>query len=276
MCQSLDATGAVVRQYYPEGELIAASNTAFYYGPDQLGTARNVYAASPLFQVAQAYDYDPYGNPIAAPATGPFPDFGYAGMYQHGPSGLSLTHYRAYHPASARWLARDPLGEGTDPALNLYRYVRGNPISLTDRQGLVPDPPRSFFFPPAPDPGAPPDPGAGAPPSIFAPPPAGASDDGSGGSGSPDCTNGGPAPAMGGSPDASFQLAQATFGHGILHGGDPGLNDAITRALPPTLPLGVFGKGVIFYPIGSRTNFTTTDWEMGSTSGLLGHCLNED
>ncbi len=44
LCQSLDANGAVVRQYYPEGELIAASNTAFYYGPDQLGTPRDVYA----------------------------------------------------------------------------------------------------------------------------------------------------------------------------------------------------------------------------------------
>ena len=73
LCRSLDANGAVVRQYYPEGELIAASNTAFYYGPDQLGTARRL-RGEPLFQVAQAYDYDPYGNPIAAPATGPFPD----------------------------------------------------------------------------------------------------------------------------------------------------------------------------------------------------------
>ncbi len=182
-----------------------------------------------MFQVAQAYDYDPYGNPIAAPATGPYPDFGYAGMYQHGPSGLSLTHYRAYHPASARWLARDPLGEGTDPAFNLYRYVRGNPISLTDRQGLVPDSPLSFFFPPAPDPGAPPDagdPGSGAPPTVLAPPPYGSPDDGLGGSGSPDCTNGAaPPPISGdhGSAGTSGPIQIADIGSDLeaLGGGVP-------------------------------------------------------
>ncbi|MGH8504700.1 MAG: hypothetical protein ACRETM_01900 [Stenotrophobium sp.] len=33
-------------------------------------------------------------------------------------------------------MTRDPLGKGSDPVANFYRYVRGNPISLTDPSGL--------------------------------------------------------------------------------------------------------------------------------------------
>ena len=49
------------------------------------------------------------------------------------------------------------------------------------------------------------------------------------------------------SPRPKFQLAQATFGHGSRHADVPGLEDAISAALPVSLPFGVFGKGAIFY-----------------------------
>ena len=39
-----------------------------------------MFATSPVFSLTQTYDYDPYGNPTATPASGPVTDFRYAGM----------------------------------------------------------------------------------------------------------------------------------------------------------------------------------------------------
>jgi RHS repeat-associated protein len=85
--------------------------------------------------MVQTYDYDPYGNPTQAPATGPVTDFRYAGMFYHADSGLYLTKYRAYDPRTGRWLSRDPLQEIA--GINLYQYVVDNPVRNTDPLGLV-------------------------------------------------------------------------------------------------------------------------------------------
>ncbi|GHU24262.1 hypothetical protein AGMMS50243_27130 [Betaproteobacteria bacterium] len=81
------------------------------------------------------YDYDPYGSLINNPTSAP--EFGYAGMQYHQPSGLYLTKYRAYDPRTGRWLSRDPIGEAG--GLNLYGYVGGNPVSFVDPLGLAKD-----------------------------------------------------------------------------------------------------------------------------------------
>jgi uncharacterized protein RhaS with RHS repeats len=41
--------------------------------------------------------------------------------------------FRAYDPAHARWLNRDPIGEAG--GVNLYAYVEGNPIAYRDPKG---------------------------------------------------------------------------------------------------------------------------------------------
>jgi RHS repeat-associated protein len=134
ICQSRNGPSAVNRLYYPDGETIPASRALFYYGPDQLGSVRDVFAKSPVFSMVQAYDYDPYGNPTKAPPSGPFTDFRYAGMFYHADSGLYLTQFRAYDPRTARWLSRDPLGERDGETL--YTYVGGNPTGNVDPTGL--------------------------------------------------------------------------------------------------------------------------------------------
>ena len=112
ICQARNASNATTREYYAEGELVPGSPAQpYYYGPDQIGSVRRVFASAGS---APAYGYDPYGN--ALQTTAPLTDFGYAGMFYNADSGLYLTQYRAYDPVSGRWLSRDPLGEVSDIA----------------------------------------------------------------------------------------------------------------------------------------------------------------
>jgi RHS repeat-associated protein len=132
LCQARNASNAPIRGYYAEGEFVPGSPAqSDYYGRDQIGSVRRVFASA---SSAPAYGYDPYG--VALQTTAPLTDFGYAGMFANADSGLNLTKYRAYDPMAGRWLTRDPIGESTDHAANLYAYALGQPISTIDMLGL--------------------------------------------------------------------------------------------------------------------------------------------
>jgi RHS repeat-associated protein len=133
ICQARDASNTPMRSYYAEGEYMPGTPASLYYGIDQIGSVRRVFASTTS---APAYGYDPYGLPLQV--TAPITDFVYGGMFHNADNGLYLANYRAYDPVAGRWLSRDPLGESTDPGLNLYAYVRGNPASLADPGGLFP------------------------------------------------------------------------------------------------------------------------------------------
>ena len=62
-------------------------------------------------------------------------DFGYAGLFHHGPSGLDLATYRTYDSAQGRWISRDPLGEGVDTTC--IGTVATITIGCFDPEGLV-------------------------------------------------------------------------------------------------------------------------------------------
>jgi RHS repeat-associated protein len=79
------------------------------------------------------YDYDPYGR-ITKVSGDLEADFGFTGFYRHQASGLNLTLYRAYDANLGRWPNRDPIGE--NGGINLYGYVRNNPIGYIDPYGL--------------------------------------------------------------------------------------------------------------------------------------------
>jgi RHS repeat-associated protein len=63
--------------------------------------------------VQSEFGYDAYGRPTKIAGAGPVPDFGYAGMYVHQPSGLNLAEHRVYSPSLGRWLSRDPIQDPT-------------------------------------------------------------------------------------------------------------------------------------------------------------------
>jgi RHS repeat-associated protein len=79
------------------------------------------------------YDYDAWGQ--RTKLSGDLDaDFGFTGHLHHKPTGLILTHYRAYDPRLGRWLSRDPIAE--NGGINLYGYVENNPIRFWDPFGL--------------------------------------------------------------------------------------------------------------------------------------------
>ncbi|MDQ0564128.1 RHS repeat-associated protein [Rhizobium mesoamericanum] len=141
ICQARNAAGSPQRSYFDEGEFVSGSpNQPFYYGVDQIGSVRRVFASATS---APAYDYDPFGVPLQA--TAPMTEFGFAGMMNSADSGLGLTWYRAYDPVVGRWLSRDPLGDDAislaqlvlSEGPSLYAYVSNNPLNTIDVLGLA-------------------------------------------------------------------------------------------------------------------------------------------
>lgn len=132
ICQSRVSGNVAARAYYAEGEVVYGPPVQrLYYGVDQIGSVRRAFAST---SSAPAYAYDPYGNALQPTAL--LTDFGFAGMLYNADSGLYLTQFRGYDPVAGRWLSRDPLGEGSDAAANLYAYVGGEPIDMADPSGL--------------------------------------------------------------------------------------------------------------------------------------------
>ena len=122
-------TYASSRSYFQEGELRAAgTNPALYYGTDQIGSVRRVFASTTS---APAYDYDPWGMPLQL--TLPAVDFGFAGLQLDPSSQLYLTWYRIFDPKVGRWASRDPAADMT--STNLYSYVDSDPVNFIDNDG---------------------------------------------------------------------------------------------------------------------------------------------
>ncbi|MBX7223799.1 MAG: hypothetical protein K1Y36_28045 [Blastocatellia bacterium] len=119
----------VTKRYFPQG--VQAGGTPYYYTRDHLGSIRE--ALDQTGAVVTRYDYDAWGRQTKLSGSLDA-DFGYAGYWNHKPSGLNLTWYRAYDANLARWLSRDPIGEDDGP--NLYAYVQNSPSNFTDPTGL--------------------------------------------------------------------------------------------------------------------------------------------
>jgi RHS repeat-associated protein len=158
MCEARNASGAISAQYFALGETI--SGTSYFYSKEY--PTVNLPASREFFQTALAsghpagfdpvsqagsiremtdssgnvqaeYSYDPYGR-VSKLQGSVASDFQYGGYYYHSPSGLSLAVHRQYDANLGRWLNRDPIFE--IGGVNLYSYVRNNPVSYIDPLGL--------------------------------------------------------------------------------------------------------------------------------------------
>jgi RHS repeat-associated protein len=130
MSESRDGSSNLVSQFFSLGQTISGTN--YYYVLDHMGSVREVRDTSGNLQAT--YNYDLFGRVSQSTALASS-DFQFAAYFFHARSGLNLTQNRAYSPVLGRWLSRDPLDQPN--AVNLYGYVRNNPVSRIDPSGLA-------------------------------------------------------------------------------------------------------------------------------------------
>jgi len=109
-----------------------AGASVFYNFDDRGNVAQTLDGNGNSFSVFQ---YDVWGNRTQPVGNTPGPwDMGARfGYYTDTETGLSLLTHRFYDPVVGRFLTRDPLGYGG--GINLYGYVRNNPVNRVDPRG---------------------------------------------------------------------------------------------------------------------------------------------
>jgi len=108
------------------------TNHNYYHGD---GNGNITYLVNTNQTVAASYRYDPFGRTISSSGTLSVANtYRFSSKEIHPNSGIYYYGYRFYDPNLQRWLNRDPIQEWG--GINLYEFVRNNPISYVDRNGL--------------------------------------------------------------------------------------------------------------------------------------------
>jgi RHS repeat-associated protein len=143
--EETDASGNTVANYiYFGGKRFArrdASNNTIYYAPDHLGTTRAILNSTG----STCYDSDfyPFGGEINYTNTCP-QNYKFTGKERDAESGLDDFDARYYSSTLGRFVSADwsekptsiPAAEFNNPqSLNLYAYVRNNPMRWIDPDG---------------------------------------------------------------------------------------------------------------------------------------------
>ena len=131
-------------RYHPRkegdrGEGIGSAENYFYHS-DALGSI--TYLTDEQGNIVESYEYSAYGVPTIRDKNGRIIDssltgnpFMFTGREYDSETGLYFYRARYYDPAVGRFISEDPIGfQGGD--LNLYAYVRNNPVNTKDPMGL--------------------------------------------------------------------------------------------------------------------------------------------
>jgi RHS repeat-associated protein len=102
----------------------------YYYHADGLGSITGLSNTSGT--IVQTYSYDSFGNMTS---TGSISQpFTYTGREYDQETGMYFYRARYYDPKVGRFVTKDPISfNGGD--VNLYAYVKNDPINLTDPEG---------------------------------------------------------------------------------------------------------------------------------------------
>jgi RHS repeat-associated protein len=112
------------------------SSNSMYYHSD--GNGNVTMLINPSQFIVARYLYDAFGNVLSAAGSMAQQNvYRFSSKEAHLNSGLLYYGYRYYDPNLQRWINTDPLGELG--GINLYGYVRNNPIGKSDRYGLCDD-----------------------------------------------------------------------------------------------------------------------------------------
>jgi RHS repeat-associated protein len=140
-------TGAAVEEYvFFGGKRIArrdgTGNTVHYYFADHLGSTAVITGA--LGSIQKNSLYYPFGGEIALTAPSFANNYKFTGKERDSESGLDNFGARYYGSSFGRFMQADPItvtaARQVDPQqLNLYAYVRNNPLKLVDPTGMIID-----------------------------------------------------------------------------------------------------------------------------------------
>ena len=129
IAEERDAAGGVVKRHLIGG--VQESGTPYFQAGDHLGSLRELTDTAGV--VRARYDFDPYGRRTKTSGDVDA-DRGFAGILDHANTGLGLAAYRGFDSSRGSWLSQDPIG--LRGGLNLYAYVKGDPINKADPLGL--------------------------------------------------------------------------------------------------------------------------------------------
>lgn len=125
----------VQARYTYGNDLISMQNEQLsinnYYHYDGLGSTRQLTNSTET--VVASYTYDAFGNLIASSGSSDN-TYGFTGEQFDDSSGLLYLRARYYDASIGRFISRDLIGIAG--GINLYAYVKNNPINHTDPIGL--------------------------------------------------------------------------------------------------------------------------------------------
>ena len=104
----------------------------YFFVNDHLGTPQKI--VNEAGEVVWAGFYQPFGKSWAYPAD-ITNNFRLPGQYYDAETGLHYNWHRYYDPDTGRYITADPIG--LEGGINLYAYVRGNPVIFADPTALV-------------------------------------------------------------------------------------------------------------------------------------------
>jgi RHS repeat-associated protein len=120
-------TGLSIDEFFQRTDSAGARS----YLTDLIGSA--VALTEPAGTIATTYSYEPFGNVTVGGSADSNP-FQFAGRENDG-TGLYYFRARYYSPTLQSFISQDPVGFFAGD-LNLYRYVRNNPLRYIDPLGL--------------------------------------------------------------------------------------------------------------------------------------------
>ena len=119
----------------------ASSSPGWLYFYDGFGNVGQVVDRADNSIVAR-YEYDAYGNTTVSQGSASLDNpYRFSTKAVDNETGLIYYGYRYYSPKLGRWISRDPLGEAG--GINLYGFVRNNPVHRYDPLGLAG---RTYYF----------------------------------------------------------------------------------------------------------------------------------
>jgi RHS repeat-associated protein len=118
------------------GQPIGAGNPLKVYRiwADHLDTPRAITTHDSGNSLVWSWNSDPFGTTLPQSAGGFEYNLRFPGQYYDSETGFHYNYFRDYNPKTGRYVQSDPIG--LDAGVNTYSYVRANPLSEVDDEGL--------------------------------------------------------------------------------------------------------------------------------------------